>query len=214
MNTSELEPDISGVLCGEQLEEVRSTTEELGKAEVNAVPTVRNFAATTAYARALVSKRRRALRKWRLGVTTTYLKHPLKKPVTVTLPPRARLILIPAKPHLREHDSQNEIAPVKDDVDTTISPEQLGDHPSAGQPLIQLRRSQLARVTENLSKARKMYTTIRKKLRKLNDSLFSEQMLERNGKKVVKISLSHFALELLEEQKTWAEYRRTYGALH
>lgn len=231
MGTSALEPEVDGMLCAEHFEPECFTDGRLEELRGDAIPTVFDFPAATAQATAPVANKPPSLLKRKLvDIKTTYLKHNLEKPVTVTLPPSSRLVLIPTKPHLEQHRSsrsttvpiakesphshfsavstvamcssvQNDLV-LNDDVDTTVAPQDLSDQRSIVQPITQLRTSKLAKATQELSKAKRAYATCRRKQKTLNDLLFVERTLERNGKKVIEISLSQLALEVLEIQPT------------
>lgn len=198
MNTSALEHDVSGSPSSEEDEANRFTAVKLEKRRGNVILAKSNFAATTAQMNASVLSKPRSSGNSKSDFPTAYLKHSLKTPFTVTLPPSSRLIIVPTKRYNKK--TQNKNVPDNDDVDTTVAPQDPGDQSPEEQRLLRKRKSELERATTKVSRARRTHKIVKRNLRKINDFLFTEKTFERNGKRVTEISLSRFALQVLEKQ--------------
>ncbi|KAL1430500.1 hypothetical protein MTO96_014943 [Rhipicephalus appendiculatus] len=208
MSTSALEAGVNDAPCSEDVEKKRFTAGKLQGRRGNAIATELNLAATTAQTSASVSSKPRppgGKRKW--DFPTAYLRHSLKTPFTVTLPPTSKLIIVPTKPH--HNDAENKNVPNNDDADTTVVPQDLDAEPSEEQLLLQQRKYELERATTSVSRARRTHKTVKRNLKKLNDFLFTEKTFECNGKRVTEISLSRFALEVLEKRRPGTEHNHT-----
>lgn len=169
----------------------------------------------------------------RQNLTTTYLKHPLSSPVTVTLPPSSRLILLPGELERKRESPQSSVPhharlPAPSSTDTVTAPancarveEQprvflVGDNnvevsedlPSQfakdQQSVLHImrRKNRLAAAKKRLAGKKKRFHNSERRLAAIKKILFSERTLYRDGKKIVEISLSRFAEEVLDDSST------------
>lgn len=201
MNTSALVHDVRGAPRSEDVEKKGFTAVKLDKRRGNVILAKSNFAATTAQMSASLLSKPRPLGKRKGDFPTAYLKHSLKTPFSVTLPPSSKLVIVPTKRYYKSVPN--------DDVDTTVASQDNGDQPPEEQRLLQKRKSELERATVKISRARRTHKVVKRNLRKLNDFLFTEKTFERNGKRVTEISLSRFALQVLEKKQQGTEHNHT-----
>lgn len=161
-------------------------------------------------------------------LTTTYLKHPLSGPVTLTLPPSSQLILLPSEaktelgcpgsavpassqlpaPSLTDAvtvsancarvEEQPQVFLIDDD-DVKVSENPPSQFTRDRQPSFHVikRRSALATAKKRLIRKKNRFHSSERRLAAIKKVLFSERTLYRDGKKIVEISLSSFAKEVL-----------------
>lgn len=161
---------------------------------------------------------------------TTYLKHPLSGPVTLTLPPSSQLILLPrevktelgcpgsAVPASSQLPAPSSIDAVTmsancsrteeqpqvfliDDDNVKVSenpPSQLTRGRQRSFHVIK-RENALATAKRRLMRKKNRFRSSERRLAAINKVLFSERTLYRDGKKIVEISLSSFAKEVLQD---------------
>lgn len=192
----------------------------------DAVPSVFDPSAFSAVA--LPRKTPKPAPKPKPKLTTTYLKHPLSGPVTLTLPPSSQLILLPSEekkelgcprsavPGFSQLPAPSSTDAVTvssncgsveeqpqvfliddDDVNVSENPpsQSTGDRPPSFHVI--KRKNALATARRRLIRKKKRFHSSERRLAAIKKVLFSERTLYRDGKKIVEISLSNFAREVL-----------------
>ncbi|KAH9374190.1 hypothetical protein HPB48_002373 [Haemaphysalis longicornis] len=149
----------------------------------DAVPSVFDPSAFSAVA--LPRKTPKPAPKPKPKLTTTYLKHPLS--VTVSS-------------NCGSVEEQPQVFLIDDDdvkVSENAPSQSTGDRPPSFHVI--KRKNALATARRRLIRKKKRFHSSERRLAAIKKVLFSERTLYRDGKKIVEISLSNFAREVLED---------------
>lgn len=227
-NMDIIQPASNDALCSDQFMQTCFSDDSSEVILSDVGPTVFNPA--TSFSLAVAPESTKQAPKQKQELTTTYLQHPVRGPVTVTLPPSSQLILLPshsqtnsahrpsvapALPHSSSSSSTNvETASVNcahveeqprvyliddDDVEVSENPPSRYSRDQHAVFNVMRRKHKLATARRQLVRKKKRFRSLQHRLAALKKVLFSERTLYRDGKKIVEISLSRFAAEVLKD---------------